>query len=1226
MTEIQQIEQAIATLEEQRSILGDEVVNLALTPLHQKLAELQERSTFPEQQRKQITVLFADIVNSTQIIQPLDVEDASEIFNGALQRLASPIQEHHGRVTRFMGDGFLAVFGIPQAREDDPEQAVRAGLDIQAEARALASEIQVAWNIRDFQVRVGINSGLVAVGGATEADETLAGSAVHLAARIQSAAPPGAVLISADTYRLVQGIFDVDSLTTVVAKGFDQPVPVYRVLSVRPRAFRLNTRGMEGVETHMVGRETELQYLQDALGLVIQTEEVQVVTICGEAGLGKSRLLYEFENWLDRIPESIFYFKGRASSSTQTLAYALLRDLFSFRFQIQDSDPPHIVRVKLVRGIKESSLQGTDLRSDDEPEPSPSLSRPITLEMKALLIGQLLGFDLGDGPTLPGGQPDARQLRDSALMYLSDYFKTVARRYPVVILLEDLHWADDSSLDFFQYLEKTLGKQRLLLVGTARPSFFERRPAWERARPFKRLELRPLSPNDSHALVAEILQKVENLPANLGELIVNTAEGNPFYLEELIKMLIEDGVIRKKGERWQVEAARLSGIKVPPTLTGILQARLDSLASSEREMLQRASVVGRTFWAQAVAQLGIDDPRKISPSTSGHLPDVLVQAHSILAALTAREFIYQKERPAFQDTEEYLFKHALLRDVAYESVLKRHRRLYHAGAARWLEQATQRSHRSEEFAALIADHYDRAGETVSAVIWYQRAAAHAATQFANSEAVYLFKRALELLPTHETARRYEIYKSRELVYGLLGDRQAQAHDQEAMAAIAENLNDDRCRAEVFHRRAILLEATGDYPTALTFAQQAIALAHQVGYVELEIRGRLVYGNVLWRQADYAEAQQQFGWTLALARQGPYPSLEADCLRCIGVVAELRSDYPTARLALEQSLEIYRRIGDRRGISMTLNSLGVLLFHVGEYSSARQYLNESLQFKRESGDRYGEGITLTNLGIISYNLGDLMESRTYFDLCLQICQEIGDREGEASARNGLGDVAAYLGEYPQAREAYEQGLSICQQIGDRQGESDLLASLARLSVHVGEVQAALAYSQQALEIAREVGGQREEGRALLYLGHTFLEMGHLVEAAAAYKQSAELHQEPGLRPLINDALAGLARIELRRGDLALALGYMEEIMRSLEVHGVQGMDEPGLVYLTCYRSFKTAQDSRAQAVLEKGYAMLAGQAARIGDKEAIRSFFENVPANRDLAKTWRENQEDRKSVE
>jgi tetratricopeptide (TPR) repeat protein len=180
--------------------------------------------------------------------------------------------------------------------------------------------------------------------------------------------------------------------------------------------------------------------------------------------------------------------------------------------------------------------------------------------------------------------------------------------------------------------------------------------------------------------------------------------------------------------------------------------------------------------------------------------------------------------------------------------------------------------------------------------------------------------------------------------------------------------------------------------------------------------------------------------------------------------------------------------------------------------------------------------------------------------------------------------------------------------------------------VGEVQAALAYSHQALEIAREVGGQREEGRALLYLGHTFLEMGHLVEAAAAYKQSAELHQEPGLRPLINDALAGLARIELRRGDLALALGYMEEIMRSLEVHGVQGMDEPGLVYLTCYRSFKTAQDSRAQAVLEKGYAMLAGQAARIGDKEAIRSFFENVPANRDLAKTWRENQEDRKSVE
>ena len=876
---------------------------------------------------------------------------------------------------------------------------------------------------------------------------------------------------------------------------------MYRVLSVRPRAFRLNTRGVEGVETHMVGRETELRTLQDTLSQVIQTEDLQVVTICGEAGLGKSRLLYEFENWLDLFPKSIYYFKGRASLSTQNLAYALLRDLFSFRFQIQDSDPPQIVRAKLARGMHESTLSETDARSEDEPVPSSGLSRPNTLEMKALVIGQLLGFDLGDDPTLLEGQPDARQLRDRALMYLSDYFKTVSMRYPVVILLEDLHWADESSLDFVQYLEKTAGKLRLLLVGAARPAFFERRPTWDRTSSFKRLDLHPLSHNDSHALVEEILQKVENLPTNLGELIVKTAEGNPFYLEELIKMLIDDGVIRKKEERWQVEAARLSEIKVPSTLTGILQARLDNLASSEREMLQRASVVGRTFWTQAVTQIGSQDPKNRPLSTSGAPPDALVQARSILAALAAREFIYQRERPAFQDTEEYLFNHALLRDVVYESVLKRYRRLYHAATARWLEQATQRSQRSDEFAALIADHYDRAGESEAAVIWYQRAAGHAAAQFANSEAVTLFKRALDLLPAHETTGRYEIYKSRELVYGLLGDRQSQTQDLEAMAAMAENLDDDRRRAEVFYRRAVLLDTTGEYPTALTFAQQAITLAQQVENADLEIKSLLVYGNIYWHQSDYAEAQEQFGLALALARQGSYPGLEAECLRYSGVTAEVRSDYPTARVFLEQALEIYRRIGDRRGISLTLNSLGVLLFHLGEYSAARQDLDESLQFKRESGDRYGEGITLTNLGIIARSVGDLMEAQVYFDLCLQICLEIGDREGEAAARNGLGDIALFLGKYPQAREEFEQGLSICQQIGDRLGECELLISLARLAVQTGEAQSALSYSQQALEIAREVGGQLEEGQALLYLGHAYFELGELSQADEAYQQAS-----------------------------------------------------------------------------------------------------------------------------
>ena len=359
--QIKRLKKTIAEMEAQRDALGDAVVQEAIEPFHRKLAELTsllEASKVPSpekpsQQRKLLTLLFMDIVGSTAIIQHMDPEEVSEIFDANLKRLAQPVEDHGGHVTSYMGDGFMAIFGAPIAREDDPEQAVHAGLSILQRSDKIALELKKDWEIQDFQVRVGIHTGLVLLGGETEGEDTTKGPAVHLAARLQSSAPPGGMLISHAAYQHIRGVFNVEPWEPLKVKGFDEPVQVYRILSAKPRAFRSYTRGVEGVETRMIGRQYELKLLQDALFGAMEDGEGQLVTIMGEAGVGKSRLLYELQNWIDLQPRTVRFYEGRAHQETQGVPYATLRDMFEFRFQLQDNDSQEIVRQKVEAGFME---------------------------------------------------------------------------------------------------------------------------------------------------------------------------------------------------------------------------------------------------------------------------------------------------------------------------------------------------------------------------------------------------------------------------------------------------------------------------------------------------------------------------------------------------------------------------------------------------------------------------------------------------------------------------------------------------------------------------------------------------------------------------------------------------------------------------------------------------------------------------------------------------------
>jgi ABC-type oligopeptide transport system substrate-binding subunit/class 3 adenylate cyclase len=708
MTDREQIEQAINALENQRAVLGDDVVDAALVSMREKLSALVEAQQ-ETQQRKLATVLFVDIVGSTSMTHNLDPEETMAIMDTALQRLAIPVYAHGGRVTRYMGDGFLALFGAPVARENEPEMAILAGLNILAEAQVYAREVEEQWHIQDLNVRVGISTGLVFIGGDSEDENTIMGATVNLASRLEKAARPGTLLISHHTYQHIRDVFDLELLEPITVKGFTDPIPVYRVHRAKPPDFHMTTWSVAGVETSMIGREPELLMLQNMFRDAIEDAEVHIVSIVGEAGVGKSRLLYEFEKWVELLPEEIWYFKGRATPETVTMPYGLIRHVFTHRFEILESDSAAQVREKFRAGMSVA------LNSN-----------------QADLVGQLLGLDFSTSQAVQA-QLGSDSFWEHATDQLVRYIQTMASE-PMVIFLEDVHWADDSSLDLLNYLVTALPNTRLLIMCLARPHLYERRPNWGEGQDFHtEINLKPLSQRASRALVSEILQKADSIPAELRDLIVEGAEGNPFYVEELIKMLIEDGVIKHGEDHWQIEMDRLAGVHVPPTLTGVLQARLDSLPSEEKQLLQRAAVVGRLFWDAAVFELKSKmgdelDKEKIT---------------SLLEAVRDRELIFRRERSAFAGAEEYIFKHTLLREVTYETVLLKLRRVYHRQVARWLEGAAGK--RIGEYLGQIAGHYELGGEGEKAVEYLLQAGDQARLTYACHEASGYYQRALRLL-------------------------------------------------------------------------------------------------------------------------------------------------------------------------------------------------------------------------------------------------------------------------------------------------------------------------------------------------------------------------------------------------------------------------------------------------------------------------------------------------
>jgi tetratricopeptide (TPR) repeat protein len=669
------------------------------------------------------------------------------------------------------------------------------------------------------------------------------------------------------------------------------------------------------------------------------------------------------------------------------VALGLFRDLFVFRFGILESDTAAVAMDKFRGGVM--AARGPD---------GMQLS-----EAQADIIGHWLGFDFSDSASVANllGSP---QFGATARVYLVAYFRALAQSQPTVVFLEDIHWADAHSLELVRWLVSALEEPAgrpvsLLLVCLARPALYEETPDWDAHLPhFRRIDLNPLDPADNRDLVDEILRHVEDVPEALRELIANRAEGNPYYTEELVHMLVDQRVILPSDGLWRIDLDQLNNVRVPATLTNLLQARVDGLPRTERQVLKQASIVGRIFWDAAAAAVAQMERSALVAS---------------LNSVAARELIYRRGLSVFAEAQEFIFKHALLHDVVYESVLVRLRKQYHRRAAEWLE--ANAGERISEYLAVIADHYELAGLFEQAAGYLERSGDFAANTNAYATASQAYERALELL--------------------------------DAAA------NPDEHRARLGYKTGVAHLDLGELETAKTWLAMAITAAAEQHDGQVSAQAQIGFARVLALSGDYSQARELALQALAVAE----PSGGETLFRGLMVLQLLdwtEGDLPAAEMTLLRMLALARELGSARFEIMALNRLGHIAFDRPDLNAAQEYYQSAFHLVEQYGNPVDELIVNNSLGTVALKRGDVVGARGYFSTALALARQLDRRLNIALILGNLAETSLDLGELRTARQQLVEAMTVATRAG---GDSVLIANLfayARLLAVEGDVARAL----------------------------------------------------------------------------------------------------------------------------------------------------------------------------
>ncbi len=1046
---------------------AQEHVPLVYTPPHLTDKILAARPAL-EGERKQVTVLFADLKDSTEFIRGLDPEAAQQLLDPAIHHMMAAVHRFEGTVNQVLGDGIMALFGAPIAHEDHALRACYAALAMQTAMRAYTEEVRRTRGL-ELRMRVGLNSGEVvvrAIGNDLHMDYSAVGETTVLAASMEQTATPGSSRLTAATLRLVESLVRVNALGPIPVKGLTEPVEVFELIGASPLRRRLQAAAARGL-TRFVGRQHELDALHQALAQA-EAGHGQVVALVGEAGVGKSRLAYEFvhahptQGWL--VLESASVSSGKATP------YFPVLDLLKRYCHLEEQDDPRTVRAKVT---------GQVLTLDE------ALQDTLPAQLSLLEV-------------LPDDSPfrtlDPAQRRQRTLEALKRVLLRESQVQPLLLVCEDLHWIDTETQALLDRMIESLPTAPLLLLVNYRPEY---QHGWGSKTYYTQLRLDPLPPASADELLQALLGDDSSL-APLKQLLIARTEGNPFFLEESVRTLVETGVLVGAPGAYRLARA-LPTIQVPATVQAVLAARIDRLPPEEKRLLQTAAVIGTEVplpLLQAIADL----------------PEAAL--HRGLAHLQAAEFLY--ETRLFPEPE-YTFKHALTHEVAYNSLLLERRRVLHARLVEALEALAPE--RVVEQVERLAHHALRGEVWDKAVPYCQQAGARAYDRAAFREAVASFEQALQALAhlpedgdTQGLAIDLRLALGRPL--NSLGEnrrRLALAGEAEALARAL----DDRARlGRVLNTMANVFRITGDLDGAIAAGQQALAFAAALGESALQMEASLNLG-----QAYYAIGA--FGQAAELLRR----NVEA---------ADRESGTPSTDVRIRSQAWLARPLGA-----------------LGAFAEGRRHGEEALRLATLEGRGNIPFLAHTYLGQLYLAQGDLEHAIRVLEQGLALCRASGNRNQLGPIVSGLGYAYALQGRLTEVRTLLEEAIREGIRTGGLHDHAQRVAWLSEICRLAGHGDEAWQHACQALDLARQHKERGNEAHALHQLGtvHAHADPPDAEQAEAHYQQALALAEELGMRPLQAHCHHGLGRLyrqTCRAAQARTALSAAIDLYRAMDM--------------------------------------------------------------------------------
>lgn len=1102
-----------------------------------------------QQNRGEFRQVATVIVN----LQQLPAGPAATAFQQTLFYLLAQYGGYLSLVGRIgqtdVGCTLVLFWGAPTSYENNLRRALCFLLDLR-QATPIPLRAGVTWNLG--------YAGFV--GSARRQAYTCYGSYVNLAARQAALAHWGEILLDAATARQAQVDFHVNEYGWHSLKGFADPQQIF-LIEQQQAATRQST-----YTTPLIGRQYALAQLWQATQPLFQGKFGGVITISGEAGIGKSRLVDEFQQRTQLFSEwpaqtattngvsqaqRVTWFTCQADEIQQQPLMPFRLFLRSY-FQQATSNSDSVNKQRFTAQLDALIAATPDRTLADELDRTRSfLAALVGLHWEESLYQQV--------------EPQLR-LRNT-LDALKSLIKAASLCQPLILLIEDIHWLDAESNLFLEKLTAHVAAYPFLLLLTTRPPHTLPEQQEQRAGAHLGsvnqlvLHLPHLSRPELQTLATYWLEG--KVTTAVIDLLFERAAGNPFFTEQILRYLQEHELLEWSDQGWQLTQTAEALIAVrasplPATVHMILTARLDRLPQPVKEVVQTAAVLGQTFDLRVLTQMWSGSQAQIAEYMA------LAEQAEIWSA---------------GSVTQYRFRHALLRDTAYTMQLRAQQRaLHHRAAAAIVEIYPQ------ELAAHYAElvyHYRQSEDQANERRYTQLAGEHAAAQYENEEAAAYFSRALALTSTSDWAARYALLLQRESVYNLLGQRPAQAQDLTELHMLAEAQQDERALQEILLRQAYYLRVIGDYEAALEVIQEILTWTAQHHDQAIEAQAYHAWGRILSQQGDSQAALAPLQHALLLAQTTVNRRQEAESLYDIGLIYSTTGQYTLAATHYSAASTLYQSLGEQRGEINCLLMFGVINNEQGDYSSAHQAYRQAIARCRAIGWRHAEAYSLTNLGNNYFDFGNYDAAFTCHQNALEICREIGDYEGEAVSLDTLGLIWQNLGDAGLARTHFEQALTMQREIGDRHGE----------------------------------------GFTLTHLGYTLYEVGDLSAATALFQQAYELRTALHEESHALDSLAGLARSALAQGDLPTALERVEQCLTWLQTQGVDGIEFPILVYLICYQTLSavspTSTTFLAGTVLEQGYSLLQERATKIQDSTLRSQFLENVWFNRELRRCWEE---------